>query len=161
MARISKLTTRRREPKKRDRFHREALGRSRGGCGTKICGIADGHEKALGFALAPGHAHELPLAPDMLDSLLAVPLWVMADKGYASDAFCEHIWDMGARPAIPAKRRDAPVACPRWAYRCRHLVENLWARLKEWRAVATRYEKIAASFLAVIHCAAAADWIKC
>ncbi|MCP1256563.1 transposase, partial [Acetobacter cerevisiae] len=53
-----------------------------------------------------------------------------------------------------------PVACPKWAYRCRHLVENLWARLKEWRAVATRYEKTATSFLAVIHIAAAADWIK-
>ncbi|KXV79941.1 hypothetical protein AD953_00565 [Acetobacter malorum] len=47
------------------------------------------------------------------------------------------------------------------AIQCRHLVENLWARLKEWRAVATRYEKTAASFLAVIHIAAAADWIKC
>ena len=65
--------------------------------------IADGHGKALGFALAP----------DMLDSLPAVPLWVVADKGYASDAFRERIWDMGARPAIPAKRRDASVACPR------------------------------------------------
>ena len=65
------------------------------------------------------------------------------------------------RPAIPAKRRDAPVACPKWDYRCRHLVENLWARLKEWRAVATRYEKTATSFLAVIHIASAADWIKC
>lgn len=122
--------------------------------------IADGHGKAIGFALAPGQAHELPLAPAMLDDLPAIPLWVVADKGYASDAFRERIWGMGARPAIPAKRRDAPVACPRWAYRCRHLVENLWARLKEWRAVATRYEKTATSFLAVIHIAAAADWIK-
>ena len=144
-----------------ERDHREALGRSRGGYGTKACVIADGHGKAVGFALAPGQAHELPLAPDMLDSLPAIPLWVVADKDYASDAFRERIWDMGARPAIPAKRRDAPVACPRWVYRCRHLVENLWARLKEWRAVATRYEKTAASFLAVIHIAAAADWIKC
>ncbi|GAL98578.1 hypothetical protein ATR1_360c0002, partial [Acetobacter tropicalis] len=69
--------------------------------------IADGHGKAFGFALAPGQAHELPLAPAMLDSLTAIPLWVVADKGYASDAFRERIWDMGARPAIPAKRRDA------------------------------------------------------
>ncbi|WP_206065095.1 IS5 family transposase [Komagataeibacter xylinus] len=115
-----------------ERDHREALGRSRGGYGTKVCVIADGHGKAFGFALAHGQAHELPLAPAMLDSL----------------------------PAIPAKRRDGPVACPKWAYRCRHLVENLWARLKEWRAVATRYEKTATSFLAVIHIAAAADWIK-
>ncbi|ALR88193.1 Transposase [Acetobacter pomorum DM001] len=143
-----------------ERDHREALGRSRGGYGTKVCVIADGHGKAFGFALAPGQAHELPLAPAMLDSLPATPLWVVADKGYASNAMRERIWDMGARPAIPAKRRDGPVACPKWAYRCRHLVENLWARLKEWRAVATRYEKTATSFLAVIHIAAAADWIK-
>ncbi|MCP1231821.1 transposase, partial [Acetobacter indonesiensis] len=81
-------------------------------------------------------------------------------KKSASNAMRERIWDMGARPAIPAKRRDGPVACPKWTYRCRHLVENLWARLKEWRAVATRYEKTATSFLAVIHIAAAADWIK-
>ncbi|KPH88339.1 transposase [Komagataeibacter intermedius AF2] len=143
-----------------ERDHREAPGRSRGGYGTKVCVIADGHGKAFGFALAPGQAHELPLAPAMLDSLPAIPLWVVADKGYASNALRERIWDMGARPAIPAKRRDGPAACPKWAYRCRHLVENLWARLKEWRAVATRYEKTATSFLAVIHIAAAADWIK-
>ncbi|CEF57499.1 transposase [Acetobacter ghanensis] len=93
-------------------------------------------------------------------SIPAIPLWVVADKGYASNAFRERIWDMGARPAIPVNRRDGAVACQKRAYRCRHLVENLWARLKEWRAVATRYEKTAASFLAVIHIAAAADGIK-
>ncbi|ANA15120.1 transposase (plasmid) [Acetobacter oryzifermentans] len=58
---------------------------------------------------------------------------------------------MEARPAIPAKQRNGAVACPKWVYRCQHLVENHWARLKEWRAVATRYEKTATAFLAVIH----------
>ncbi|MCH4143472.1 transposase [Acetobacter peroxydans] len=62
--------------------------------------------------------------------------------------------------AIPAKRRDGLVACSKGAYRCRHLVENLWARLKEWCATAARYEKTATSTLAVIHTAAATDWIK-
>ncbi len=100
------------------------------------------------------------MAPVMLEHLPSVPMWVVADKGYASDAFRERIWDMGDRPVIPAKRRDTPVACLKWAYRCQHLVEKLWARLKEWRAVATRYEKTATSFLAVIHISAVADWIK-
>lgn len=110
-----------------ERDHREALGRSRSSYGTKVCVIADGHGKALGFALASGR----PLAPGMIDGLPAVPVWVVADKGYASDAFRKRIWDIGARPAIPEKRRSASFACPRWAYRCRHMVENLWARLKE------------------------------
>ena len=47
-----------------------------------------------------------------------------------------------------------------WIYNNRHLVENLWARLKEWRAVATRYEKTAHSFLGVLCLAATADWLK-
>ena len=75
--------------------------------------IADGHGKAFGFTLAPGQAHELPLAPAMLDSLPAIPLWVVADKCYASNAMRERIWDMGTRSAIPAKRRDGSVACPK------------------------------------------------
>ena len=86
--------------------------------------------------------------------------WVVADRGYTSHRFREHIWDLGARPAIPPQRHEAPVACPGWIYRNRHRVENLWARLKEWRAVATRYEKTAISFLGVLCLAAALDWLR-
>jgi transposase len=154
MARPSAHTRRRRGRKKgadsQERDEREALGRSRGGYGTKACVIADGRGRAVAFALAPGQAHGLP----------DVPGWVVGDRGLASDAFRTRIWDIGARPAIPPKRTDAPVACPDWIYVNRHLVENLWARLKEWRAVATRYEKTALSFLGVLCLAATADWLK-
>jgi transposase len=143
-----------------ERDSREALGRSRGGYGTKACVIADGHGRAVAFALAPGQAHELPMAPGLLGCLPDVPAWVVGDRGLASDAFRALIWDMGARPAIPPKRTDAPVACPPWIYVNRRLVENLWGRLKEWRAVATRYEKTARSFLGVLCMAATMDWLK-
>src|ERR671916_1099779 len=146
------------DSEQRDR--REALGRSRGGYGTKACVIADGRGRAVAFALAPGQAHELPMAPGLLDCLPDMPGWVVGDRGLASDAFRDLIWDSGARPAIPPRRTDAPVACPDWIYANRRLVENLWARLKEWRAVATRYEKTARSFLGVLHLAATADWLK-
>lgn len=139
---------------------REALGRSRGGYGTKACVIADGRGRAIAFALAPGQAHELPLAPGLLGCLPDVPGWIVGDRGFASDAFRERIGNLGARPAIPPRRTDPPVACPEWIYNNRHLVENLWARLKEWRALATRYEKTARSFLGVLCLAATADWLK-
>ena len=139
---------------------REALGRSRGGYGTKACVITDGAGRAISFALAPGQAHELPLAQDLVDCLPDVPGWVVGDKGYASHAFRQFIWDQGARPAIPAKSNEAPVACPSWIYNNRNRVERLWARLKEWRAVATRYEKTARSFMGVLCLAAVFDWIK-
>jgi hypothetical protein len=54
---------------------------------------------------------------------------------------------MGASPH-PAESNEAPVACPDWIYNNRNVVERLWARLKEWRAVATRYEKTSRSFMA-------------
>ncbi|KTR07082.1 transposase [Aureimonas ureilytica] len=144
----------------KERDGREALGRSRGGYGTKACVMADGAGRAIAFRLAPGQAHELPHAVPLLDRLPDVPKWVVADRGYTSHAFRQHIWDMGARPAIPPLRHEAPVACPDWIYNNRNRVERLWARLKEWRAVATRYEKTAASFLGVLCLAAALDWIR-
>ncbi len=122
--------------------------------------IADGGGRAVAFALAPGQAHELPLAPGLLDRLPEAPLWAVGDRGLASHAFREHIWDMGARPAIPPKRTEAAVACPAWIYANRRLVGNLRARLKEWRAVAPRYEKTARAFLGVLCMAATMDWLK-
>jgi transposase len=122
--------------------------------------IADGSGRAIAFALAPGQAHELPMAQPLLDGLPGVPLWVVGDKGLAAHSFRERIWALGARPAIPAKSNEEPVACPSWVYVNRNMVERLWNRLKEWRAVATRYEKTARSFMGVLCLAATLDWIK-
>ncbi len=122
--------------------------------------IADGLGRAVAFIVAPGQAHELPHAVPLLDRLPGVPQWVVGDRGYASRALPQRVWKRGARPAIPAKRNEAPVACPDWIYNNRNQVERLWARLKEWRAVATRYERTASSFMGILHIAAALDWIK-
>ena len=143
-----------------ERDRREALGRSRGGYGTKACVIADGLGRAVAFILAPGQAHELPHAVPLLERLPGVPQWVVADRGLSSHAFREHIWNLGARPAIPSKRNEDAVACPDWIYANRNYVERLWARLKEWRAIATRYEKTAQSFMGVLCLAATLDWLK-
>ena len=70
------------------------------------------------------------------------------------------IWGLGSRPAMPAKRNEAPLACPSWVYNNRNLVERLWARLKEGRAVATRYEKTASSVMGVLCMAVTIDWLK-
>jgi transposase len=85
---------------------------------------------------------------------------VVADRGYTSHTFREYIWSIGARPAIPPQHHKAPVACPDWIYNNRNVVERLWARLKEWRAVATRYEKTARSFMGVLCLAAGIVWIR-
>jgi transposase len=119
--------------------------------------IADGGGRAVAFSLAPGQTHELPMARDLLNRLPEAPAWVVADRGYTSHALREHIWSIGSRPAIPPQRHEASVACPPWIYNNRNRVERLWARLKQWRAVATRYEKTARSFLGVLCLAASLD----
>jgi transposase len=121
--------------------------------------IADASGRAVAF-LAPGQAHELPQAVGLLAHLPGVPRWVVADRGYTSHAFREHIWNLGSRPVIPPQRHEAPVACPAWIYNNRNRVERLWARLKEWRAMATRYEKCACSFMGVLCLAASLDWLR-
>jgi hypothetical protein len=71
--------------------------------------IADGRGRAIAFALAPGQAHELPLAPGLLGCLPDVPGWVVGDRGLASGAFRERIWDLArishhqprAAPLVP------------------------------------------------------------
>ena len=121
--------------------------------------IADGAGRAIACRIAPGQAHELPHAIPLFDRLPGVPKWVVGDRGYNSHDFRESVWDAGARPAIPSKRNEASMACPDWTTNNRNAVERLWARLKEWRAVATRYEKAARSFLGVLSLAATIDWL--
>jgi transposase len=85
---------------------------------------------------------------------------VVCDRAYSCRAWRDRIAAAGAEPVVPANRTHPAVRYDRPAYRRRHHVEQAWARLKEWRAVATRYEKTAASFLGVLHVAGALDWIK-
>ena len=120
----------------------------------------DGSGRAIGFALAPGQANELPMAPVLLSFLTAVALWIVADRGYSSHAFRMLIWSLGARPAIPTRRNEAPVACPPWIYQNRNRVERFFNKLKHSGAVVTRFEKHDANYLAVVKLVAARIWMR-
>lgn len=84
---------------------------------------------------------------------------MVCDRGYSSEPWRDCIRAAGAEPVVPSHPAHRPAPCDRRAYGRRHLIENLWARLKEWRAVATRYDKTAASFLGTLHLAASLDWL--
>ena len=144
-----------------------ALGRSRGGFGTKACVICEAGGRAIAFGVLPGQASELRAAPALLATAMLMSRIggstvhrVVCDRGYSSAAWRALIREAGAEAVVPAQPRHTYVAYDEAAYRRRHRVEQLWGRLKEWRAVATRYEKTAESFLGVLYVAAAMDWIK-
>ena len=152
-------------------------GRSRGGYGSKACVIADGTGRAIAFRLAPGQAHELPQTMALLARLPGVPRLGCQRQPPLRGRIGRR--PMGRRrsrlhqPCLPdphlgAWRAATDPASTAWGtgglpgMDCvnRNRVERLWARLKEWRAVATRYEKTARSFIGVLYLAAAMDWLK-
>lgn len=143
-----------------ERDDREALGRSRGGYGTKAYVIADRAGRGIAFRNAPGQAPELLHALPLLDRRPGGPRWIVADQGYSIIASVSRSRTPEQNPAIPTQRNEPPVRFPDWIDNNRNIVERLWVRLKEWRAVATRYEKTAASFSGVLSLAVALNRLK-
>ena len=139
----------------------EALGRSRGGFGSKIVGVCDAAGRLVDFVLVPGQAHELAPSLLLLKRLPKTPAWALADMACDAKAFRAAARGMGAIPVVPSRKgTKQPEPCPAFIYRHRNLIERCWARLKERRAIATRYDKTATSYAAGIAIAATLDWFK-
>lgn len=86
---------------------------------------------------------------------------VLADKGYDSDAIIDYIYDNGGEPTIPSKsNRKFQRRCDWWLYKERHLVENFFLRLKNFRRIATRYDKLAHTFAGFVCLASIVIWLK-
>ena len=87
--------------------------------------------------------------------------YLLADKGYDSDAFIKKVEETGATAVIPPrKNRKEQRDYDKYLYKLRHLVENAFQVLKQWRGVATRYAKNTTSFLAAVHIRCIAIWAK-
>lgn len=141
---------------------RHRLGRSRGGYGTKAVAACDARGLALSFALLCGQASEPKAAPDLLDAVCAMgaPGRVVCDRAYSARDRRGRIEAAGTEPCVPANKTHPPVPYDATAYKRRRHVENLWARLKENRALAMRYEKTATSYVGNLLLAASLDWLS-
>lgn len=131
------------------------MGRSRGGFGTKIHAAVNplGHPVAL--KLTGAEAADSPHLPDLIAGTGAEA--VLADKGYDSETNRTAIRASGARPCIPPrKNRTEPIEYDRHLYGERNVVERYFARIKQYRRVATRYDKKAANFLGFVWLASVA-----
>jgi len=131
----------------------QAIGRSRGGRTTKIHAAVDEHGRPRRLIIRPGHRGDAPVAPDLIDAL--APRLCLADGAYDSDAFRRLLLDRGTTPVIPnnpTRKRQHPF--DRQAYRLRNVIERTFGRLKDWRRIATRYDKLARNFLAAVAIAA-------
>mgnify|MGYP003411451538 CR=1 FL=1 len=136
------------------------MGRSRGGLTTKIHALVDANGLPVAIKLTEGQAHDGVSAADMLGQIGERQV-LLADRAYDSNALREAMADRSAWANIPplAHRRDPPAFSP-FLYRYRKLVERFFNKLKHYRAIATRYEKHAANYLALVKLAATRIWLR-
>jgi transposase len=136
------------------------MGRSRGGLTTKIHALVDANGNPIALKLTEGQAHDGRSAIDILDGLGAGQI-LLADRAYDSDALRESLAERGAWANVKPmpNRVNIPAFSP-FLYRYRNLVERFFNKIKHFRAVATRFEKHDANYLAVIKLAAVRIWMR-
>ena len=136
------------------------MGRSRGGLTTKIQALVDANGLPIALKLTEGQAHDGRSAADMLGGLGEGQV-LLADRGYDSDALRETLAAQGAWGNIKPMpgRVNIPVFSP-FLYRLRNLVERFFNKLKHFRAIATRFEKHDANYLALVKLAAVKIWMR-
>jgi transposase len=136
------------------------MGRSRGGLTTKIHALVDANGMPITIKLTEGQAHDGRSAVDMLHQLRADQI-LLADRAYDSNALRVAVSAQGAWANIrPLAHRTGPLTFSPFLYRYRNLVERFFNKLKHYRAIATRYEKRAANYLALVKLAAIRIWLR-
>jgi transposase len=137
---------------------KQAIGRSRGGRNTKIHALADAKGRLIAILLTVGQANDCPVAKRLLCRVKAAKR-MLGDKAYDSDDLRERLEAQGTKPVIPNKiNRKRALPFNKRAYKLRWLVEAAFNRLKDFRRVATRYDRLARNYLASVCLAAALAW---
>jgi transposase len=136
------------------------MGRSRGGLTTKIHALVDANGNPIALKLTEGQAHDGKSARDMLDQIGAGQI-LLADRAYDSDALRKILAERGAWANVKPMpgRVNIPAFSP-FLYRYRNLVERFFSKIKHFRAVATRFEKHDANYLAVVKLVATRIWMR-
>lgn len=138
----------------------QAIGQSRGGNNTKIHIVTESSGLPLDFTLTGGEVPDVKMAPQLLLNVPAAG-YLIADRGYDSEKIRTLIRNNGSIPMIPRKRNSIVGNSDMdWRlYKYRHRVENLFARLKHFRAIATRYDKLKRNYAAILAMACSYIWL--
>ena len=137
----------------------QCLGRSRGGFSTKIHVATDALGNAVRFILTGGQRHDMTQAEALIENLSADH--VIADKGYDSDDFAAKLNVLGMNAVIPSRITRRSQRQIDWhLYKERHLIENQIGKLKHFRRVFSRFDKLAKNYLSFIHFASTIIWLR-
>jgi transposase len=136
---------------------KQAVGRSRGGRNTKIHALADAKGRLLAILLTGGQAHDYPVAKRLIRRV-APPKHMLGDTAYDGDGLRQELDQRGTKPVIPNHpNRKHPLSFNKRLYKLRWRIESAFNRLKDFRRIATRYDRLARNYLASVCLAAALD----
>ncbi len=139
----------------------QAMGRSRSSLSTKIHLACDALGYPLGFLLTGANVSDFDQAKPLLKNYLRPTALAIMDKGYDSDAIRAYVNQLGGVAVIPPKaNRAAKPPFDEHLYRERHRIENLFAKLKSFRRISTRYDKLLLTFAAFVSLACIVLWLK-
>ena len=138
----------------------EAIGKSRGGNSTKIHLAVDSYGLPVYFSLSGGQVHDIVHAEELINQS-PKSSYIVADKGYDSEKLREHIHEKGAISVIPRRKNNKTGNNDiDWClYKYRHLVENAFGRIKNFRAIATRYDKLEQNYASMVALAFTIMWL--
>ena len=137
----------------------QALGRSRGGFSTKIHVNVDALGNPLRFTLTAGQRHDITQAEPLIDGYQGEH--VIADKSYDADEFRQTIQASGAKPVIPSRsNRKEPYDYDKHLYKERHLVECFIGKIKHYRRIFSRFDKLAKRYLGFLSFVGALIWLR-
>ena len=137
---------------------KQAVGRSRGGRNTKIHALADVKGRLIAILLTGGEAHDCPVA-DRLIRRVRRAKRMLGDKAYDSAELREELDEHATKSVIPNRsNRKQPFSFSARLYKLRWRIEAAFNRLKDFRRVATRYDRLARNYLASVCLAAALAW---
>jgi transposase len=121
---------------------------------TKLHAVSDANGRPISFFMTAGQVSDYTGAAALLDSLPKAQ-WMLADRGYDADRFRDALQEKGIRPCIPGRKsRGKVVRYDKRRYKRRNRIEIMFGRLKDWRRVATRYDRYAKTFLSAVALAA-------
>ena len=150
---------RRRGLKKSGGQEAQALGRSRGGFSTKVHIAVDALGNPLRLLLTAGQCHDGPQAEALIEGY--EPQALIADKGYDSDPLIESVTAKGIAAVIPPKKnRLVQREYDRHLYRERHLIECFIGKIKQYRRVFSRFEKLSKNYLGFLSFVSALIWLR-
>ena len=108
-----------------------------------------------------GNAHDIETAFDFLDELPVSSKFLLADKGYDSDVFRDALMSVGKTAVIPGRRsRLETINYDKEMYRGRHVVENKFCDLKQFRSIAMRFDKLDVNFMGTVALACLLSWLR-